>query len=100
MQDFTTVKRSDMNKLKLSYDHTKDKRFYMTTSGENPIHMILGGSTFYKIKSEEIFEGNDRDPIAEGTSFGWLIYGRGDIANNTCMFTRESSDKYKSKNGV
>ena len=99
MQHFTTVKRSDMNKLKLSYDHTKDKRFYMTTSGEYPIHMILGDSTFCKIKSEEIFKGNDGDPTVEGTSFGWLIYG-GDIATNTCMFTRESSDEYKSKNGV
>ena len=37
MQDFTTVKRPDINKLKLSYDHTKDKRFYMPTSGEYPM---------------------------------------------------------------
>ena len=56
-----------MNKLKLSYDHTKDKRFYMTASGEYPIHMILGDSTFCKIKTEEIFKGNDGGPIAEGT---------------------------------
>jgi hypothetical protein len=29
MKDFTTV-----NKLKWNYEHTKDKRFYMTTDGE------------------------------------------------------------------
>ena len=40
--------------------------------------MILGDSTFCKIKTEEIFKGNDGDPIVEGTSFGWLIHG-GDI---------------------
>ena len=33
MQDFTTVKRPDMNKLKWNYEHTKDKRFYITTNG-------------------------------------------------------------------
>ena len=56
--------------------------------------MILGESTFCKIKTEEICKGNDGDSIVEGTSFGWLIHG-GDIATNTCMFTRESSDYEK-----
>ena len=41
MQDLTTIKRLDLNKLKWNYEHTKDKRFYVTTSGEYPIHMIL-----------------------------------------------------------
>ena len=40
--------------------------------------MILADSTFCKIKTEEIFKGNDGDPIVEGTSFGGLIHG-GDI---------------------
>ena len=54
----------------------------------------MGDSTFCKIKTEEIFKGNDGDPIVESSSFGWLIHG-GDIATNTCMFTRESSDYEK-----
>ncbi len=70
MQDFTTVKRPDMNKLKLNYEHTKDKRFYITTNREYPIHLILGDSIFRKIKTEEIYKGKDGDPIVEGTSFG------------------------------
>jgi hypothetical protein len=94
MQDFTTVKRPDMNKLKLNYEHTKDKRFYMTTNGEYPIHLILGDSTFSKIKTEEIYKGKDGDPIVEGTSFGWIVHG-GDIANNVCMFTKDLSDYEK-----
>ena len=79
MQDFTTVKRPDMNKLKWKYEQTKDKRFYITTNSEYPIHVILGDSTFCKMKSKEIYKGNDEDSIVEGTSFGWLIHG-GDIA--------------------
>jgi hypothetical protein len=42
LNDFTTVRRSDMNKLKHEYKHTKNKRFYMNPEGKYPIHMILG----------------------------------------------------------
>ena len=91
MKDFTTVKRPDRNKLKWNYEHTKDKRFYMTRDGKYPIHMILGDNTFCKIKTEEIYKGKDGDPMVEGTSFGWIVHG-GDISNNVCMFTRESND--------
>ena len=91
MEDFTTVKRPNMNKLKWNFEHTKDKRFYMTTDGECPIHMILGDNTFCKIKTEEIYKGKDGDPMVDGTSFGWIVHG-GDISNNVCMFTRESND--------
>ncbi|XP_028415516.1 uncharacterized protein LOC114538581 [Dendronephthya gigantea] len=94
MQDFTTVKRPDMNKLKWNYEHTKDKRFYMMTNGEYPIHMIFGDSTFCRIKTEEIYKGKDGEPIVEGTTFGWLIHG-GDIATDVCMFTKESSEYEK-----
>ena len=30
---FTTVKRPDIHELKLKYNHTKNKMFYMTESG-------------------------------------------------------------------
>jgi hypothetical protein len=32
-QDFTTVKRPDINELKMKYTHTQDKRFHMTAKG-------------------------------------------------------------------
>ena len=45
LADFTTVRRRDMNQLKLKYSHTQDKRFYMT-GGECKIHVILGDSMY------------------------------------------------------
>ena len=41
LQDFTTVRRPDMNDLKMKYTHTQDKRFYMVPNGEYQIHLIL-----------------------------------------------------------
>ena len=37
---FTTVRRPDMNQLKLKYSHTQDKRFYMTSGGEYQICLL------------------------------------------------------------
>ena len=45
LQDFTTVQRPDINKLKEQYEHTKDKRFYKQIGDEYPIHVILGVPT-------------------------------------------------------
>ena len=45
LQDFTTVQRLDINKLKEQYEHTKDKRFYKQIGDEYPIHVILGVPT-------------------------------------------------------
>lgn len=33
LADFTTVRRPDMNQVKLKYSHTQDKRFYTTSTG-------------------------------------------------------------------
>ena len=38
LNDFTTIKRPDMNRLKREFEHTKDKRFYMNPQGSYPIH--------------------------------------------------------------
>ena len=63
LNDFTTVRRPDMKKLKYKYEHTKDKRFYMSPEGKYPaIHMILGDKTYCKIRTEELFKGNPGDP--------------------------------------
>ena len=41
LPDVTTFRRPNMNELKLKFEHTNDKRFYMRDE-EYPIHRILG----------------------------------------------------------
>ena len=88
LNDFTTVRRPYMNKLKHEFEHTKEKRFYMNTEGKYPIHMILGDKTYCKIRTEEIFKGNPGDPVVEGSTFGWIIHG-GNYSSEQCMFTKK-----------
>ena len=92
LQDFTTVKRPDMNELKMKYTHTQDKRFYMTAKGEHPIHLILGDGTYSRIRTEKVYKGNPGDPLVEETTFGWVIHGGEDYSSDACMFTREVYD--------
>ena len=91
VKDLTTIKRPDLRKLKKRFDHTKDKEFYLTETGNHIIHIILGNKTFCRIKTESVFKGEKDEPIVEGTSFGWVIHG-GDYPNINCLFTRESSE--------
>ena len=51
VRDFTTVRRSDINKLKEQYEHNKDKRLYKQIGDEYPIHVILGDSTYCRIRT-------------------------------------------------
>ena len=67
-------------------------KFYMTASEEYPIDLILGDSTYCKIRTEQVFKGRPEDPIVEGTTFGWVIHGGEEYADNKCMFLKESSD--------
>ena len=91
MPNFTTIKRPDMNKLKKKFDHTRDKRFYMQTDHQYPVHLIIGDNTFSRIKTEEIYKGEAGEPVVEGTTFGWIMHGR-DLANDECMHCRDISD--------
>lgn len=45
LNDFTTVRQPDTNKLRHEFEHTKDKRFYMTPDGKYPIYLILCDKT-------------------------------------------------------
>jgi len=74
LADFTTVtvRRPDMNQLKLKYSHTQDKRFYMTSGGEYQIHLILGDSMYSRIRTEK---GRSAKPYPLANSI------------NECMFT-------------
>jgi hypothetical protein len=92
LQDFTTVKRPDMNELKMKYTHTQDKRFHMTAKGGTSIHLILGDGTYSKIRTEKVYKGNPGDPLVEETTFGWVIHGGEDYSSDACMFTREVYD--------
>ena len=80
-----------MNKPKQKFNHTRDKRFYMQTDHEYPVHLIIGDNTFSRIKTEEIYKGEAGEPVVEGTTFGWIIHG-GDLTNDECMYCRDVSD--------
>ena len=73
LPDFTTVRRHDQ--LKQKYSHTQGKRFYMTSTGEYPIHFILGDSTYNRIRTEKVFRGEPGEPLVEDTTFGWVVHG-------------------------
>ena len=91
LRDFTTVRRPDINQLKEQYEHTKDKRFYKQIGNEYPIHVILGDSTYCRIRTEEVYKGQPGEPIVEGTTFGWVIHG-GNDSDSQSFFSRDTSD--------
>ena len=96
LADFTTVRRPDMNQLKLKYSHTQDKRFYMTSGGEYQIHLILGDSMYSKIRTEKVFKGNPGEPLVEETTFGWVVHGGDEYTSDgVCMYLREVNDYEK-----
>ena len=91
MSDFTTVRRPKLSDLKSKYGHAADKSFYMKQSDEYQMHVILGDSTYCRIKTEEVFKGEPGDPIVEGTTFGWTIHG-GEFPSDGCWFSQEDQD--------
>ena len=68
MADFMTIRRPDLSSLKWKYNHTKDKRFYKNPGDDVPIHVILGDSTYCRIKTKDVFTGKPGEPIVEGTT--------------------------------
>ena len=96
LADFTTVRRPDMNQLKLKCSHTQDKRFFMTSGGEYQIHLILGDSTYSRIRTEKVFKGNPGEPLVEETTFGWVVHGGDEYTSDgVCMYLREVNDYEK-----
>ena len=57
MNDFTFIKRSTLKELKAKYQHAQDKKFYTMANEEYSIHLILGDSTYCKIRTEQVFKG-------------------------------------------
>jgi hypothetical protein len=69
------------------YKHLREKTFYWSESEENPIHVILGDATYCKIRTDQVYKGQSEDPIVEGTTFGWVVHGGQDYADQgACMF--------------
>ena len=89
LADFTTVRRLDINQRKLKYSHTQDKRFYMTSTGEHQVQLILGHGIYSKIKTERAFEGHPGESLVSKTTFGWVV-DAGDKyeSGKSCMYMR------------
>ena len=62
LSDFTTVHRPNLSDLKSKYKHTADKGFYMKQGDEYRMHVILGDSTYCRIKTEEVLKGTSVIP--------------------------------------
>ena len=96
LADFTTVRRPDINQRKLKYSHTQDKRFYMTSTGEHQIHLILGDGVYSRIRTERVFKGHPGEPLVEETTFGWVVHGGDEYGSgSSCMYMREVNDYEK-----
>ena len=73
LNDFTTIRRPDMNQLN------------MNPGGSYPFHMILGDKMYCKIRTEKMFKGNPGDRVVEGPTFGGIIHDGNYIrANSAC----------------
>lgn len=92
MPEFATVERPNMNELKFKYGHARDLRFYVKPGDEYRIDVILGDSTYCKIKTEEIHKGKPGEPIVEGKAFCWVIHGGDGHVTDQCMFVRGVND--------
>ena len=88
MPDFTTVRRPKLMDLKSKYEHVADKKFYMKHGDEYQMHVILGDSTYCRIKTAEVYKGEPGDPVVEGTTFGWTIHG-GEFPSDGCWFSKD-----------
>ena len=63
LKDFTTITRPNLKELQTRFEHTKDKVYYMTSSGKYKIHHILGDKFYSKIKTKDILKGKSEEPI-------------------------------------
>ena len=76
-----------MNQRKLKYSHTKDKRFYVTSTGEHQVQLILGHGIYSKIKTERVFKGHPGEPLVEETTSRWVVHAGDEYeSGNSCMY--------------
>ena len=92
MSDLTTIRRPNMNGIKLKFEHARDKKLYLKPGDEYPIDIILGDSNFSKIKTEQIHKEKPGERILGGTTFGWVNHGSDFCISDQFMFVREVND--------
>ena len=95
MAGFTVVKRPKVKESKAKYQHAQNNEFYITANDEHPVHIILGDSTYCKIRTEQVFKGHPADRIVEGTRFGWIIHGGKEYGDDKCMFAKDTISDYE-----
>ena len=81
LSDFTTVHHPKLRDLKSKYKHTADKGFYMNQGDEYQMRVILGDSTYCRIKNGGSFQGEPR----------WTVHG-GEFQSDGCWFSGEVQD--------
>ena len=92
MPKFPTVKWSYMSRFKFKYGHAQVKILCSKPGDKYRIDVILGDSTYCKIKTEEIHKGKPGDPIVVGTTFSWVTHECNDHVTDQAMFVREVND--------
>ena len=50
---------------------------------------------FCKIRTEQVIKGRPKNPIVEGTTFGWVIHGGAECSDAKCVYTREPGNHYE-----
>lgn len=67
------------------------------TKASLPVHVILGSGEYARIKTETRPRiGQDNDPIAELTKFGWFLMSPGkEFDKNIMLFTQTSQSNYE-----
>ena len=67
------------------------------TKASLPIHMVLGSREYARIKTEmKPRIGQETEPIAELTKFGWFLMSPGkEFDKNTMLFTQTSQTSYE-----
>ena len=92
LADFTIIKRPTLTELKVKYEHLRGKMFYRTSSEEYPNHLILGDSTYCKIRTERVSKSLPEDPVVEGSTFGWVVHG-GKQTAHACTPRRQATTR-------
>ena len=92
LADFTIIKRPTLMELKMKYEHLRGKMFYRTSSEEYPNHLILGDSTYCKIRTELVSKSLPEDPIVEGSTFNRVVHG-GKQTAHACTLRRQATTR-------
>ena len=92
-----TLPNPQYDKVLPKYSHLKDVQMDdKDTKAKLPIHLILGANDFSRLKTNTSAKiGNDGEPVAEKTRFGWILMSPGkDLDSSPMMLTRSVQEDY------